>query len=115
MRLGLQALRVHVSALIHERAPSTWNILSHSIFVNVFSFFLWIRANHEYSATNANVYCRMSSRMLHGSKHCNVQQVLPLESFGTLTVLHLPNKNYRRVGRMHNRCVLLGRHSFLKK
>jgi len=41
----------------------------------------------------------MSSHMLHGSKHCNVQLLLPLEQFGQLNVLHLPNKNYRRVGK----------------
>mmetsp|Transcript_30055 Transcript_30055/g.72144 ORF Transcript_30055/g.72144 Transcript_30055/m.72144 type:complete len:327 (-) Transcript_30055:18-998(-) len=41
----------------------------------------------------------MSSQQLYGSHHCNVQQLLPMESFGALTVLHLPNKNYRRVGR----------------
>jgi hypothetical protein len=41
----------------------------------------------------------MSSQMLHGSRHCNVQQVIPIDKFGELTVLHLPNKNYRRVGR----------------
>lgn len=41
----------------------------------------------------------MSSHMLHGSKHCNVQQILPIEQFGQLNVLHLPNKNYRRVGK----------------
>eukprot|EP00550_Attheya_septentrionalis_P008865 CAMPEP_0198297130 /NCGR_PEP_ID=MMETSP1449-20131203/35584_1 /TAXON_ID=420275 /ORGANISM="Attheya septentrionalis, Strain CCMP2084" /LENGTH=498 /DNA_ID=CAMNT_0043997969 /DNA_START=168 /DNA_END=1660 /DNA_ORIENTATION=- len=40
----------------------------------------------------------MSSHMLYGSRHCNVQQVLPIDTFGALTVLHLPNKNYRRVG-----------------
>jgi len=37
--------------------------------------------------------------MLHGGKHCAVQLLLPLEQFGQLNVLHLPNKNYRRVGR----------------
>mmetsp|Transcript_16378 Transcript_16378/g.24141 ORF Transcript_16378/g.24141 Transcript_16378/m.24141 type:complete len:481 (-) Transcript_16378:84-1526(-) len=41
----------------------------------------------------------MSSQMLHGKRHCNVQQVIPIDKFGELTVLHLPNKNYRRVGR----------------
>ena len=41
----------------------------------------------------------MSSQMLHGSKHCNVQQVIPIDNFGQLNVLHLPNKNYRRVGK----------------
>ena len=33
----------------------------------------------------------------------DVQQVIPKDTFGTLTVLHLPNKNYRRVGKYHNR------------
>lgn len=37
--------------------------------------------------------------MLYGSKHCAVTQLLPVENFGQLTVLHLPNKNYRRVGK----------------
>lgn len=41
----------------------------------------------------------MSSQMLFGTRHCNVQQVIPMDKFGELTVLHLPNKNYRRVGR----------------
>ena len=41
----------------------------------------------------------MSSQMLHGSKHCNVQQLIPIDNFGQLNVLHLPNKNYRRVGK----------------
>ncbi|KAL3936834.1 MAG: hypothetical protein SGBAC_007932 [Bacillariaceae sp.] len=41
----------------------------------------------------------MSSQQLYGNRHCNVQQLLPMETFGALTVLHLPNKNYRRVGR----------------
>lgn len=41
----------------------------------------------------------MSSQQLYGKRHCNVQQLLPMERFGALTVLHLPNKNYRRVGR----------------
>lgn len=41
----------------------------------------------------------MSSHMLHGKKHCNVQQVIPIDNFGKLNVLHLPNKNYRRVGK----------------
>jgi len=45
----------------------------------------------------------MSSQMLYGSKHCNVLQVLPKDNFPTLTVLHLPNKNYRRVGKYRNR------------
>jgi len=41
----------------------------------------------------------MSSQMLHGGRHCNVQQVIPVDNFGQLNVLHLPNKNYRRVGK----------------
>eukprot|EP00548_Thalassiothrix_antarctica_P016251 CAMPEP_0194195960 /NCGR_PEP_ID=MMETSP0154-20130528/76411_1 /TAXON_ID=1049557 /ORGANISM="Thalassiothrix antarctica, Strain L6-D1" /LENGTH=459 /DNA_ID=CAMNT_0038920523 /DNA_START=132 /DNA_END=1511 /DNA_ORIENTATION=- len=41
----------------------------------------------------------MSSQHLHGKRHCNVQQVIPIDKFGELTVHHLPNKNYRRVGR----------------
>jgi len=41
----------------------------------------------------------MSSQMLYGKRHCNVQQLLPMDTFGTLTVLHLPNKNYRRIGK----------------
>ena len=41
----------------------------------------------------------MSSHMLHGKRHCNVKQVIPMYRFGQLTVLHLPNKNYRRVGK----------------
>ncbi|CAJ1945487.1 unnamed protein product [Cylindrotheca closterium] len=45
----------------------------------------------------------MSSQMLYGKRHCRVQQVVPMDSFGTLTVLHLPNKNYRRVGHFRNR------------
>jgi hypothetical protein len=36
-------------------------------------------------------------------KNIGVQQVIPKESFGALTVLHLPNKNYRRVGKYRNR------------
>ena len=45
----------------------------------------------------------MSSQMLYGGRHCNVQQVLPKDKFGTLTVMHLPNKNYRRVGKYRRR------------
>ena len=41
----------------------------------------------------------MSSRMLHGKKHCNVKQLIPIRNFGQVTVWHLPNKNYRRVGK----------------
>jgi hypothetical protein len=45
----------------------------------------------------------MSSQMLYGGRHCKVQQVLPKARFPSLTVLHLPNKNYRRVGKYRNR------------
>ena len=41
----------------------------------------------------------MSSQMLYGGRHCGVKQLLPVDNFGQLTVLHLPNKNYRRVGK----------------
>lgn len=41
----------------------------------------------------------MSSQMMYGGRHCGVKQLLPVENFGQLTVLHLPNKNYRRVGK----------------
>ena len=41
----------------------------------------------------------MSSQMMYGGRHCNIRQLLPVENFGQLTVLHLPNKNYRRVGK----------------
>lgn len=54
----------------------------------------------------------MSSQMLYGGRHCNVQQVLPIDSFGTLTVLHLPNKNYRRVGHFRNRTFSDGTETF---
>jgi hypothetical protein len=54
----------------------------------------------------------MSSQMLYGSHHCNVQQVLPISSFGSLTVLHLPNKNYRRVGHFRNRTFSDGTETF---
>jgi hypothetical protein len=45
----------------------------------------------------------MSSHQLLSPRHCNVQQVLPKDKFGALTVLHLPNKNYRRVGKYRKR------------
>jgi len=45
----------------------------------------------------------MSSHQLYGKRHCNVQQVIPKEKFGALTVLHIPNKNYRRVGKYRKR------------
>jgi hypothetical protein len=41
----------------------------------------------------------MSSAQLYGKKHCNIQQVIPIDKFGAFTVLHLPNKNYRRLGK----------------
>ena len=41
----------------------------------------------------------MSSQMMYGGRHCAIKQLLPVDSFGQLTVLHLPNKNYRRVGK----------------
>jgi hypothetical protein len=41
----------------------------------------------------------MSSRMLHGKNHCDVKQLIPIRNFNQLTVWHLPNKNYRRVGK----------------
>ena len=45
----------------------------------------------------------MSSQQLFGKRHCNVQQVFPMDKFGALTVLHVPNKNYRRVGKYRRR------------
>ena len=54
----------------------------------------------------------MSSQMLYGSRHCNVQQVIPIARFGTLTVWHLPNKNYRRVGHFRNRTFADGSERF---
>jgi hypothetical protein len=45
----------------------------------------------------------MSSQMLYGGRHCGVKQVIPMEKFGALTVMHLPNKNYRRVGKYRKR------------
>ena len=50
--------------------------------------------------------------MLYGGRHCNVQQLLPKDSFPTLTVLHLPNKNYRRVGKYRNRTFADGSEVF---
>ena len=41
----------------------------------------------------------MSSQMMYGGRHCKIKQLLPVENLGQLTVLHLPNKNYRRVGK----------------
>lgn len=77
----------------------------------------------------------MSSQMLYGGRHCNVQQVrllphktiffysyliffsfseqlIPVESFGVFNVLHLPNKNYRRVGHFRNRTFSDGSEKF---
>eukprot|EP00531_Pseudo-nitzschia_arenysensis_P007505 CAMPEP_0116137848 /NCGR_PEP_ID=MMETSP0329-20121206/12460_1 /TAXON_ID=697910 /ORGANISM="Pseudo-nitzschia arenysensis, Strain B593" /LENGTH=444 /DNA_ID=CAMNT_0003632777 /DNA_START=167 /DNA_END=1501 /DNA_ORIENTATION=- len=54
----------------------------------------------------------MSSKMLYGRRHCGVEQVIPIDSFETLTVLHLPNKNYRRVGRFRNRTFSDGTEHF---
>jgi hypothetical protein len=49
----------------------------------------------------------MSSQQLLGRKTqhgaCGVQQVLPIDLLGALTVHHLPNKNYRRVGQYRTR------------
>ena len=50
----------------------------------------------------------MSSQMLYGNNHCNVQQVIPMDNFGQLSLWHLPNKNYRRVGK-HGRLGNLGK------
>jgi hypothetical protein len=38
-----------------------------------------------------------------GAVACGVQQVLPIDLLGALTVHHLPNKNYRRVGQYRTR------------
>jgi len=55
----------------------------------------------------------MSSKHLYDRTHgCNVVQVLPVNSFGTLTVLHVPNKNYRRVGHFRNRTFSDGTETF---
>jgi len=54
----------------------------------------------------------MSSQQLYAPKHCGVQQVIPFDHFGSLTVLHLPNKNYRRVGHFRNRTFSDGKESF---
>jgi hypothetical protein len=56
----------------------------------------------------------MSSFMMYGyppgkgPKACDIQQVIPIDSFGTLNVFHLPNKNYRRVGKFRNRTMADG-------
>ena len=54
----------------------------------------------------------MSSQQLFGKRHCNVQQVLPMDKFGALTVLHVPNKNYRRVGKYRKRTFSDGSEEF---
>ncbi|CAB9503724.1 expressed unknown protein [Seminavis robusta] len=54
----------------------------------------------------------MSSQQLFGKRHCNVQQVLPKDKFGALTVLHVPNKNYRRVGKYRKRVFSDGTEEF---
>ncbi|VEU40465.1 unnamed protein product [Pseudo-nitzschia multistriata] len=55
----------------------------------------------------------MSSKHLYDRRYgCNVMQVLPTQRFGTLTVLHLPNKNYRRVGHFRNRTFSDGTETF---
>jgi hypothetical protein len=54
----------------------------------------------------------MSSQQLYAGKHCNVQQVIPIDKFGALTCLHLPNKNYRRVGKFRNRTFSDGTEHF---
>jgi len=47
----------------------------------------------------------ISSQQLYGGKKfaCAVQQAIPVQDFGALTVHHLPNKNYRRVGKYRTR------------
>lgn len=55
----------------------------------------------------------MSSQMLYGKRHCGVQQTIPLNHFGTLTIHHLPNKNYRRVGKYRTREFSDGTESFV--
>ncbi len=52
--------------------------------------------------------------MLYGGRHCNVQQVFPRDKLGALSVLHLPNKNYRRVGKYRNRTFSDGTEVFQK-
>jgi len=54
----------------------------------------------------------MSSQMLYGGRHCNVQQLIPAANFGVFNVLHLPNKNYRRVGHFRNRTFADGTERF---
>ena len=53
----------------------------------------------------------ISIQMLYGQQHRNVIQLLPIQTFGTLTVLHVPN-NYRRAGKHNNRTVSNGSEVF---
>jgi hypothetical protein len=61
------------------------------------------RPGRGFQPTEGTQRVWMSSQMLYGGRHCGVQQVLPKGRFPSLTVLHLPNKNYRRVGKFRNR------------
>lgn len=61
------------------------------------------RPGKKFQPTHGTQRVWMSSYMLYGNKHCNVQQLLPLITFSTFVVLHIPNKNYRRVGKYQNR------------
>lgn len=54
----------------------------------------------------------MSSQQLYAPRHCGIQQVIPIDRFGSLTALHLPNKNYRRVGHFRNRTFSDGTETF---
>ena len=72
------------------------------------------RPGHGSQPTEGTQRVWMSSQMLYGGRHCNVQQVLPLQRFGTLTVWHLPNKNYRRVGKYRKRTFADGTEVFEK-
>mmetsp|Transcript_32079 Transcript_32079/g.48788 ORF Transcript_32079/g.48788 Transcript_32079/m.48788 type:complete len:511 (+) Transcript_32079:134-1666(+) len=54
----------------------------------------------------------MSSQQLYAPRHCGIQQVIPIDQFGSLTALHLPNKNYRRVGHFRNRTFSDGTETF---
>jgi hypothetical protein len=44
--------------------------------------------------------------------HPFAHQLIPVESFGVFNVLHLPNKNYRRVGHFRNRTFSDGSEKF---
>jgi len=54
----------------------------------------------------------MSSQQLYAPKHCAIQQIIPLDRFGAFTVLHLPNKNYRRAGHFRKRTFSDGTETF---